>query len=142
MYIISYEPSRLLNTPFYTKTVKSDFTIYVLLNYLSNLSMRFRHRTKITFVMVDGGTRNSIYVSNGSPEEDELALKTHLQRTLGWNIDHIVVTLCEPCKYAVRCDTVSTPFVRNCSVADATTETDNETVQKELREFLNRNQIR
>jgi len=104
--------------------------------------MRFRHRTKITFVMVDGGTRNSIYVSNGSPEEDELALKTHLQRTLGWNIDHIVVTLCEPCKYAVRCDTVSTPFVRNCSVADATTETDNETVQKELREFLNRNQIR
>ena len=80
----------------------------------------------------------------GSPEVDTLALKTHLQSTFGWKTEDIVVEMYEPGKYVVLFDTVATRFIRCCSVAGgggATTEAAKYTVESELSQFINRNQI-
>ena len=72
----------------------------------------------------------------------QLALKTHLQSTFGWKVDDIVLEMYEPGKYVILFDTASTRFIREeCSVAEATTDADKKTVQKELREYIKREKI-
>jgi hypothetical protein len=99
--------------------------------------------TVVSFETVDGTTRWEASVPTGvSPEDDALALKTHLQSTFGWKVDDIVLEMYEPGKYVILFDTASTRFIREeCSVAEATTDADKKTVQKELREYIKREKI-
>jgi hypothetical protein len=100
--------------------------------------------TVVSFETVDGDTSGTASVpTGGSPEEDASALMTHLQSTFGWRPDDIVLEMYEPGKYVILFDTASTRFIREeCSVAEATTEADKETVQKEFHEYIIRDHIR
>ena len=103
--------------------------------------------TTVSFATVDGRTHGTTSVPTGSPDEDTFALKTYLQTTFGWRRDDIVLELYEPSKYVILFDTASTRFIRDeCSVVvvvgDATTEADKQTVQKELRAYIKRDQLR
>ena len=96
--------------------------------------------TVVSFDTVDGCTSGTTSVPTGSPAEG--ALKTYLQSTFGWRPDDIVLEMYEPGKYVILFDTASTRFIRECSVAEATTEADKETVQTELNKYIKRDQIR
>jgi len=110
---------------------------------MSTKSCQSDMTTVVSFVTVDGATSGTASVPTGSPPEEAHALKTHLQSTFGWKIDDIVLQMYEPCTYVILFDTVSTRFIRDeCSVAEATTEADKKTVQKELCAYIRRDQIR
>ena len=98
----------------------------------------------VSFETVDGGTSGTISVlTTGSPSSPEGALKSHLQSSLGWRPDDIVLEMYEPDKYVILFDTVASKFIREeCSVAAATTEADKYTVQKELCAYIKRYHIR
>jgi hypothetical protein len=96
----------------------------------------------LSFATVDGGTSGVASVPTGAPEEEAHALKTHLHTTFGWKRDDIVLEMYEPGKYMVLFDTVSSQFIRACSIVRATTDGDKQMVQKELSEFIKQRMIR
>ena len=95
----------------------------------------------LSFATVDGGTSGVASVPTGSPEEEAHALKTHLQSTFGWKRDDIVLEMYEPGKYMVLFDTITTRFIRECSVSEAITSSDRDTVYRELRQFIDTTQV-
>jgi len=61
--------------------------------------------TVVSFETVDGTTIWEASVPTGvSPEDDALALMTHLQSTFGWKVDDIVLEMYEPGKYVILCE--------------------------------------
>ena len=48
----------------------------------------------------------------------------------------------EPSKYVILFDTVGMKFIRECTVTEATTEADTDTVQTDLCAYIEREQIR
>ena len=102
----------------------------------------------VSFETVDGGTSGttSVLTTGSQADEEVVALKTYLQFTFGWKPDDIVLEMYEPGKYVILFDTASLRFLRECSVVvsegGTTTETDKETVQTELCEYIRRNHIR
>ena len=97
-----------------------------------------QRKTTVFFATVDGGTSGTTSVlTTGSPKEDALALKTHLQSTFGWRPYDIVLEMYEPGKYVVLFDTVSSQFIRACSIVGPTTDDcEKQMVHNELREFI------
>ena len=116
--LLLYSQRKLTRHPMSTKTLQAEMTT-------------------VSFATLDGVTRGTTSVPTGSPADE--ALKTHLQSAFGWRPYDIVLEMYDPCKYVILFDTASMRFIREeCSVADATTEADKTTVQKELRAYIKR----
>ena len=98
--------------------------------------------TTVSCATVDGGTSGTASVPTTGSQADE-ALKTHLQTTIGWKVDDIVLEMYDPGKYVILFDTIASKFIREeCSVAKATTDADKQTVQTELCAYVKRDHIR
>lgn len=99
--------------------------------------------TVVSYETVDSGTCGTLSVLLGSTAAEEaLALKTHVQSTLGWSIDDTTVVLHGPHAYVILFESASSKFIGGCSVTAAQTEAEKDTVHKELHAYINLHQIR